>query len=101
MKKNSMMAVILGAVAAVLFFSRKCKNIISWRNILALIPAWAFCIGGYYLYDVLITGNFVAPAAGVPGYITQSALSTVLFVIVGIAMDKLNVKSKLDGGSNL
>lgn len=87
--------------AAVLFFSRKSKKIISLRNILALIPAWALCIGGYYLYEALITSNFVAPAAGIPGYITQSALSTILFIIAGVAMDKLDIKSKLNGGSAL
>ena len=87
--------------AAVLFFSCKSKKIISLRNILALIPAWALCIGGYYLYEALITGNFVAPAAGIPGYITQSSLSTVLFIIAGVAMDKLDIKSKLNGGSAL
>ena len=87
--------------AAVLFFSRKSKNIVCWRNILALIPAWILCIGGYYLYEALITGNFVAPLAGIPGYITQSALSTVLFVIGGIAMDRLNVRAKLNGGGSL
>lgn len=87
--------------AAVLFFSCKSKKIICLRNILALIPAWAFCIGGYYLYEALITGNFVSAVAGIFGYITQSAFSTVLFVIAGIAMDKLNIKSKLNGGSSL
>lgn len=89
-------ASILIKTAAVLFFSRKSKKIISWRNILALIPAWAVCIGGYYLYDALITGNFIAPLAGIPGYITQSLLSSVLFVIAGIAIDKLNIKQKLN-----
>ena len=87
--------------AAVVFFSRKGKKIISLRNILALLPAWALCIGGYYLYEALITGNFVSPAVGIPGYITQSALSTILFVIAGLAMDKLDIKSKLNGGSAL
>ena len=92
---------VLIKTAAVLFFSRKRKHIICLRNILALIPAWALCIGGYYLYEALITGSFLAPAAGIPGYITQSALSTVLFVILGIAMDKLNVKAKINGGNAL
>ena len=54
---------IIIKTAAVLVFSRKSKNIICLRNILALIPAWAFCIGGYYLYEAMITGNFVAPLA--------------------------------------
>ena len=87
--------------ASVLFFSRKGKKMISLRNLLALIPAWVLCIGGYYLYEALITGNFAAPAAGIPGYVTQCALSTALFVIAGVAMDKLDVKSKLNGGDLL
>ena len=87
--------------AAVLFFSRKCKKIICLRNILALIPAWVLCIGGYYLYEALITGNFAAPLAGIPGYITQCTLSTALFVVLGIAMDRLNIKEKFNGGSAL
>lgn len=87
--------------AAVLFFSRKRKKIICLRNILALIPAWVLCIGGYYLYEALITGNFAAPLAGIPGYITQCTLSTALFVVLGIAMDRLNIKEKFNGGSAL
>ena len=78
--------------AAVLFFSSKHRKIITPRNLLALCPAWALCIGGYYLYEALITWNFVAPLAGIPGYITQSALSTVLFLLLGFAMDKLKIK---------
>ena len=83
---------------AVLFFSRKSDRIVSLRNLLALIPAWAVCIGGYYLYEALITGNFVAPLSGIPGYITQSVLSSILFVVAGLAMDKLNAKNTLVGG---
>ena len=89
---------IIIKTVAVLFFSRKSARIISIRNLLALIPAWAVCIGGYYLYEVLITGNFVAPLSGIPGYITQSVLSSILFVVAGLAMDKLNAKNTLVGG---
>ncbi|MBQ5656960.1 MAG: TIGR04002 family protein [Bacteroidaceae bacterium] len=89
---------IIIKTVAVLFFSRKSARIISIHNLLALIPAWAVCIGGYYLYEALITGNFVAPLSGIPGYITQSVLSSILFVVAGLAMDKLNTKSTLVGG---
>ena len=93
-------SVIIKTVA-VLFFSRKGVKIITWRNMLALIPAWALCIGGYYLYETLITGNFVSPLAGIPGYITQSLLSSILFVAVGLAMDKLNIKPMINGGKSI
>ena len=89
---------IIIKTVAVLFFSRKSARIISVRNLLALIPAWAVCIGGYYLYEALITGNFVAPLSGIPGYITQSVLSSILFVVAGLAMDKLNAKNTFVGG---
>lgn len=90
---------IIIKTVAVLFFSRKNARIINVRNLLALIPAWAICIGGYYLYEALITGNYAAPLAGIPGYITQSVLSSILFVIAGLAMDKLNLKNTLIGGT--
>ena len=93
-------SVIIKTVA-VLFFSRKSVKIITWRNMLALILAWALCIGGYYLYEALITGNFVSPLAGIPGYITQSLLSSILFVAVGLAMDKLNIKPMINGGKSI
>lgn len=87
-------SVIIKSVA-VLFFTRKSEKIITLKNILALIPASAVCIGGYYLYEALITQNFVSPLAGIPGYITQSVLSSILFVVLGLALDKLKVKNHI------
>lgn len=85
--------------AAVLLFSRKNEKIFTLRNALALIPASAICIGGYYVYESIITMNFVAPLAGIPGYITQSVLSSILFVIVAFAMDGLKFKQRMIGGN--
>ncbi|MCH5278550.1 MAG: TIGR04002 family protein [Christensenellaceae bacterium] len=82
---------IIIKVVAVLFFSRKSHKIVSPKNILALLPASAMCVGGYYLYEALITGNFIAPLSGIPGCITQSVLSSVLFILLGFALDKLKL----------
>lgn len=76
---------------AVLFFNRK-GRIICLHNSLALLPASLLCVGGYYLYEGLITGNFIAAAAGIPGYLTQSVLSCLLFLILGLALDKLKIR---------
>ncbi len=84
---------------AVLFFTRKSRKIISPRNLLALLPAAAVCIGGYYLYEALLTGNFAAPLAGIPGYITQSVFSSALFLLLGVAFDKLDLRKRLGGDS--
>ncbi len=87
-------SVIIKTVA-VLFFSGKSKRILSVRNLLALLPACGVCIGGYYLYESLLTGNFVSPLAGIPGYITQSVFSSVLFIVLGLTLDKLKVKERM------
>lgn len=87
--------------AAVLFFSRKSEKIICARNFAALIPAAVLCIGGYYLYEALITGNFVAPLAGIPGYITQTVLSVAVYVAIGLAFDKFGMKSRVLGGGKI
>lgn len=84
-------SVVIKAVA-VLFFTAKPSKILTRRNILALVPASALCIGGYYLYEACITGNFIAPLAGIAGYCTQSVLSSVLFLVLGAALDKMNIK---------
>lgn len=92
-------SVIIKAVT-VLFFSAKGSKIVSFRNILALLPAAAVCMGGYYLYESIITGNFVAPLAGIPGSITQSVAGSIVFVVFGLALDRFKIKNKLHNGGN-
>ena len=88
-------ASVIIKVAAVLFFTSKKEKIICTKNLLALIPASLLCIGGYYLYDALIVGNFVSALAGIPGYITQSVLSSAFFIVSGIATDKSGLKGQI------
>ena len=89
-------SVIIKSLSVILF----CRNgkIITLKNCLALFPASTLCIGGYYLYESLITGNFTSPLAGIPGYVTQSILSSILFIFVGISCDKLKIKHLINGG---
>ena len=86
---------IIIKVVAVLFFSRKSHKIVSLKNILALLPAIAICVGGYYLYGALLAGNFVAPLSEIPGNVTQSVLSSVVFILLGFALDKLKLKDNI------
>ncbi len=90
-------SVIIKAATALLF-TCKSKKIISLRNSLALLPATLVCAGGYYLYESLIYGNFIAPLTGIPASLTQSVASAVLFVILGLAIDKMGFKQKINGG---
>lgn len=76
----------------VLCFCRKSNKILCGRNWIGLLPAAVICVGGYYLYGSIITGNFVASLADVPGNIMQSVCSSVLFAVLGTAADKLKLK---------
>ena len=88
--------IIIKSVSVILF----CQNgkIITLKNCLALFASSALCIGGYYLYEAILTGNFIAALAGIPGYVTQSILSSILFIFVGISCDKLKIKHLINGG---
>ena len=79
----------------VFLFSSKGTKLLTLRNALVTIPAAAICIGGYYLYEALITGNYVAPVAGLLGNLFQSVASAIIFLILAATADKLKFKSKL------
>ena len=66
-----------------------------WKRILGIVPALVLCVGGYYLYEAIITGNFAAPALDIPGYLTQVALSSVVYLALGAALDRAGLKKKL------
>ena len=68
------------------------------RNRIMLLPAAVLCAGGYYLYESILYGNWIASLTGLPGSLTQSVTSSILFVALGITFDKMNFKHKLDGG---
>ncbi len=90
-------SVIIKALTALLF-TAKSKRILCVRNRVMLLPAALICAGGYYLYESVLYGNWIASLTGIPGSLTQSIASSILFVVLGIAFDKMNFKHKLDGG---
>ena len=87
-------SILIGATGAMLFCSKGAR-IITLRNVLMLIPAALISVAGYYFYEVLITGSFVASLAGIPGSFGQAIASSIVFVAAGLALDKLNMKKKL------
>ena len=90
-------SVIIKAMTALLF-TNKSKKIMSVRNYAVLLPAAVICAGGYYLYEAALYGNWISPLMGIPASLTQSVTSSVLFIVMGIAFDKMNFKNKLFGG---
>ena len=76
-------------------FSRTGKRMLCKRNLLGLPVAAVICVGGYYLYGSIITGNFGAPLADIPGNVMQALCSSVLFAVLAAAADKMKLKKYL------
>lgn len=87
-------SIIIKSLTAVCF-SYKAKKIICTRNLLALIPSYILCVGGYYLSEGIIYSNFVAPLQGILGNSIQVIASSILFIVVGITLDKMNFKDRI------
>ena len=90
--------IIKGLLA--LLFASKSKKIITKRNLFMLLPAALISAVGYCLYEALIYGNFIASLAGIPGSLVQAAASSIVYVAIGTAMDKYDVKKKMLGDYN-
>ncbi len=78
----------------VLAFSYKKETIINARNITGLAPAAVICVGGYYLASALLYGDWGAALADIPTNFLQSVGSSVLFVFLGLALDRIDFKKK-------
>lgn len=96
-----------------LCFDHKDRKIISKRNLIALIPASAITILGYYVAEVvLVTISFsngfsqvisnlltsvpwISALYCIPGNITQAVSSAIVFVLLGVALDKIKIKDRI------
>lgn len=91
--------IIIKSITAA-FFTDKSEKIISLRNILAIIPSFIVCTIGYSLYEGTVMAGGIswtaitAAFAQTPSYIIQTVASGVLFISVGILLDRINFKNK-------
>lgn len=65
------------------------------RNVFALFLAGMISNLGYYLAEVVLTGNWIAPLATQWGGLIQSGGSALVFVVIAIALDRANIKNRL------
>lgn len=91
--------IIIKAVTAMFFTSKK-DTIINVRNLSGLISSLILCVVGYGFYEGTIMAGklswqaIVIAFAQTPFYCLQIAVSSVLYVILGISLDKLKLKKK-------
>ena len=79
----------------VLLFTCRSNKIVTKRNLVALLPAALISAAGYYLYEALITGSFTASLSGIPASLVQATASSIVYVAIGAAMDKYDIKKKM------
>ena len=63
-------------------------------NTIAIIPACFIKVAGYYIAEVLLYGNLIAPLGSIPGNVMQIAVAGIIVIPV---VDKLK-KIALKGG---
>ena len=85
---------IIKPLTAIWFTSKK-EKILCSRNLLALLLAALVSNGGYYLAEVIFSGNWLAPLATQWGGLVQSGGSAVVFCIIALALDKLHIRDQL------
>lgn len=91
--------VIIKAVTA-MCFSCKGEKIVSKRNLLGIIPAFAACVLLYMLYQGLFLSGgisskgFWAAIINMPSNCLQSVGSAIVFVVLGLALDKSKIKER-------
>lgn len=76
-------------------FTNKSAKIITPRNVIATIIAYFISGLSYYLAEYLLFGTWSALLASMSGSLIQSGGSAVFFIIFGLALDRIHVKSKL------
>ena len=79
----------------VLCFTSAKDKIISKRNMAATAAAGVICVSGYYITQVILYSSFVTPLVEIPANLVQTGSSAVIYLLLGNAFDRLNVKKQI------
>lgn len=94
-------------VLVVLAFSSKGNKLIHKRNIIALPISLVITVGGYAATKLILKyfiesntweASVASMVASIPGNIMQVVFSSVAFILVALALDKIDFKNKFYGG---
>ena len=86
--------IIIKAVMALVFSNRK-SRVISARNLTATVPAGIVCVGGYFLYEIILTSSVGAAAATIYFNLIQALASILIFVLLGFLFDKMDFRRRI------
>lgn len=75
-------------------FTNNTTKIITPRNIIATLIAYFISGLSYYIAEYLLFGSVGALLSSMSGSLIQSGGSAIVFVFLGLALDKVNIKNK-------
>ena len=79
-------------ILVALCFTAKKDKILCTRNVIAPVFALLITIGGYYVAEALIYGNWVSPVLSIWGNVVQIVGSAILYYLISFALQKFNIK---------
>ena len=88
-------ATIIIKMLIVLPFSGKGVKIVTWRNIIGTV--WGYFISGvgYFVAEYFLFETWSVFLVSMAQTFVQSLGSAILFIVLGLALDKLHIKRKL------
>ena len=84
-------------IIVALCFTSKSKKLLSVRNIIAPFFALLVTVGGYYVAEALIFGNWISPLVSVWGNVVQIVGSAVLYYLLSAILQKFEIKKLIQG----
>lgn len=76
-------------------FTSKKGKFLTTRNIIGVFLAAIISFAGYYFAEVIMFGTWGALVPSIIGTLAQSGGSAVIFILFGMALDKMNFKNTL------
>lgn len=75
-------------------FTNKSDKIVTVRNVIATVIAFLLSGTGYYIAEAVLFGTKAAFLTSLSGSLIQSGGSAIVFVILGIFLDKMGFKKR-------
>lgn len=79
-------------------FTGKSAKIVTTRNVIATVIAYLISGLGYFLAEYLLFGTWSVLLVSMSQSLIQSGGSAIFFIILGVALDKVNVKKRFFQG---
>lgn len=75
-------------------FTNKSQKIITPRNVIATVIAFLLSGTGYYIAEAILFGTETAFLMSLSGSFVQSFGSAIVFIVLGLFLDKINFKAR-------